>query len=110
MGKSWKEGKGRSNKFDRYASKKKNKNVKHKSNKPKFDDGSGGSDWEDWLKKELDVWLNYGIVIHMSKTFKKNMPKIRKSWGEMNPATRRVESHKRYVRHDKWRKCLDSND
>ena len=46
----------------------------------------------------------------MSKSYKRNIPKVRKSWGELNPATRRVESHKRYVRHDKWRKALDNND
>ena len=46
----------------------------------------------------------------MSKTFAKNGPKVRKSWGILNPVTRRVESHKRYKRHDKWRKALNTND
>lgn len=47
MGKSWKESKSR-NKFDRYAGKKKNKSIKNKGNKPKFETSeSYGGDWED---------------------------------------------------------------
>jgi len=30
--------------------------------------------------------------------------KIRKSWGQLNPATRRIESKKRYSRKEKWGK------
>jgi len=36
--------------------------------------------------------------------FKKSDVKIRKTWGEMNPVTRKVESRKSYSRKQKFNK------
>lgn len=58
------------------------------------------------LKTRIDIVPKFCIIIGMSRSYKiKPMSvKVRKSWGELNPAMRRLESQKLYKRHAKYGK------
>jgi len=55
--------------------------------------------YEEKRKKLLTFAAKSGILCHMKKTLK-----VRRSWGDLNPATRRVESKKLYSRKVKSKK------
>jgi hypothetical protein len=53
-------------------------------------------------KKVIDLFYSCGRVACMKVKIK-----VRKTWGEMNPCTRRIDSRKVYCRRAKFQKSVD---